>query len=126
MRRPPEQDLDKVVGPLEADVLEALWGLDRAGTVREILELVNSQRRPPLAYTTVMTVMARLADKGILKRHRACRGYVYEPAASGAAAIAVRGVLKDFGSAAVAHFVEAARADPKLLRRLEKLMRREE
>lgn len=30
-----------------------------------------------LAYTTVMTVMARLADRGVLVRHRAGRGYAY-------------------------------------------------
>jgi predicted transcriptional regulator len=50
--------------------------LDAAGTpltpamVREALST-------DLAYTTVMTVMARLADRGVLVRHRAGRGYAY-------------------------------------------------
>lgn len=117
-----DADLGKLVGPLEAEVLQTLWRLGRPVPVRDVLEELNAERQPPLAYTTVMTVMARLAEKDMLTRTRAGRGYVYAPAASGAAAIAVRAVLKDFGSAAVAHFVEEARADPKLLRRLQKLM----
>ena len=40
-----------------------------------------------------------------------------------AAAIAVRGLVRDFGESAVAQFVDEARADPKLLRRLERLLR---
>jgi hypothetical protein len=53
------------------------------------------------------------------------RGYVYEPAVADAAAIAVRNVVRDFGDAAVAQFVDEARADPALRRRLERLLRDE-
>jgi hypothetical protein len=38
------------------------------------------------------------------------------------AGIAVREVLRGYGDAALAHFVEEARADPQLLRRLRRLM----
>ena len=115
-------DLERLVGPLGAEVLEANVALG-AATVRQVLEQLNSRRDRPLAYTTVMTVMSRLADKGILTRTAHGRGYVYEVASSDAAQIAVRSVVKEFGPAAVAHFVEEARADPKLLRRLERLLR---
>jgi hypothetical protein len=50
------------------------------------------------------------------------RGYVYEPAVSDTAQIAVRGVMRDFGDAALAHFVDEARADPDTLRRLQRLL----
>lgn len=115
-------DLEKVVGPLEAAVLEALWAEARPVGVREVLGRLNEGRARPLAYTTVMTVMSRLADKGILERHREGRGYAYEPVAKDAAEIAVRNVIHDFGNAALAHFVEEARADPETMRRLRRLM----
>ena len=116
-------ELAKVVGPLEAEVLEEMWRAGGALDVRDVLTQLNDGRKPPLAYTTVMTVMARLAEKGILTRRKEGRGYVYEPAVHDAAEIAVRNVVKDFGESAMAHFLAEARADPKLLRRLERLMK---
>ena len=91
-------------------------------SVRDVLGRLNAARSEPLAYTTVMTVLTRLADKHILGRVRDGRGYVYQPAVSDTAQIAVRGVMRDFGDAALAHFVDEARADPELLARLQRLM----
>jgi predicted transcriptional regulator len=113
---------DTGLGPLEREVMERLWAAGGPMNVRQVLDAINERRERPLAYTTVMTVMSRLADKGALKRQAAGRGYVYEATSSGPAALAVRGVLEDFGDAAVAQFVEEARADPELLRRLQRLL----
>lgn len=82
----------------------------------------DAGRSQPLAYTTVMTVMSRLAGKGILARRREGRGYVYEATVHDAAGIAVRSVMRDFGDAAMAHFVDEARGDPEALRRLFRLL----
>lgn len=112
----------KVLGPLEAEVMDVLWAADDALSVRAVLDQLNRDRSPALAYTTVMTVLARLADKGILLRERNGRGYDYRPALPDVASIAVRGVVRDFGEAAIAGFVDEARADPALLRRLRKLL----
>ncbi|MGH9027635.1 MAG: BlaI/MecI/CopY family transcriptional regulator [Acidimicrobiia bacterium] len=112
-----------LLGPLETDVMRVLWGSAGPLTVRDVLGRLNGRRRPPLAYTTVMTVMARLAKKDVLRRHRAGRGYAYEPAVPDEAAIAVRMVVRDYGEAAVAHFVDEARADPRTRQRLERLLR---
>ena len=117
-----ENDSGKVLGPLEAEVMEILWAADEPMTVRQLLERINKRRKPPLAYTTVMTIMSRLVEKEILSRTKEGRGYVYEAAASDPAAIAVRGVMRDFGDAAWAHFVDEARADPEALRRLQRLL----
>ena len=117
------RDVETVLGPLEADVMGVVWGAGRPVAVREVLERLNDDGRERLAYTTVMTVMARLAEKGILKRHQNGRSFLYEAAAKDAAEIAVRSVVRDFGDSAIAHFVEEARGDPKILRRLEKLFR---
>lgn len=119
-RRPPESS--SVFGPLEGEVMKILWTEAGPMTVRDVLERANRRRSNPLAYTTVMTVMSRLAEKGILARQREGRGYVYEPTASDAAAIAVRQVVRDFGDTAVAHFVEEARADPEMRARLRRLL----
>ena len=120
-----DQSIQKVLGPLEADVMHAVWKARRPITVREVLETLNKDRKVPLAYTTVMTIMSRLTEKGILNRTQHGRSYLYEAASRDAAEIAVKSVVKDFGDSAIAHFVEEARADPKILRRLQKLMREE-
>jgi predicted transcriptional regulator len=118
-----DQALEKVLGPLEAEVMRAIWKSKHPVAVRDVLEALNRGRKAPLAYTTVMTIMTRLAEKGILRRKQEGRSYLYEAVARDAAEIAVRSVVRDFGDSAIAHFVEEARADPKILRRLEKLIR---
>jgi predicted transcriptional regulator len=117
---------DKLLGPLEAEVMQALWGADEPLTVRQLLEQLNRGRRQPLAYTTVMTVMNRLTEKGALLRERRGRGYAYRPTADDVAGLAVNSVVREFGDAALAQFVDQARADPKLLRRLERLLEEEQ
>jgi predicted transcriptional regulator len=116
------KDPERRLGPLEAEVMERLWEAGGPLSVRQLLERLNHGRRPQLAYTTVMTVMSRLAEKGALVRRRDGRGYVYDATADDLAGLAVRGVLRDFGDAAVAHFVEEAKADPKTLARLRRLL----
>lgn len=118
-------EIEKVVGPLEAEILNAVWGSDGTVTVRQVVERLNAKRPKPLAYTTVMTVMSRLAEKGVLRRQREGRGYLYEAVADSAAGIAVQEVMRDFGDAALAQFVEEARADPAALRRIKKLLEEE-
>jgi predicted transcriptional regulator len=119
-------DLEKLLGPLEAELVRAAWAARGPVSVRHLLERINKGRSPELAYTTVMTVMNRLAAKGVLRRRKEGRGYLYEPVASDSAGLAVRGVLRDFGDAAIAHLAEEARSDPKVLRRLQRLLDEEQ
>ena len=63
--------------PLELLCLSALWSRGQ-GSVKEVRELVSASR--PLAYTTVMTVLDRLARRGIVTRRKAGRAFVYAPA----------------------------------------------
>ncbi len=106
--------------------MEVVWSAGEPLGVRTVLDVLNSGRRQPLAYTTVMTVMSRLAEKEILRRKMDGRGYLYEAAVSDVAGIAVRDVIRDFGESAVASFVEQARSDPRLLKRLERLMQKKQ
>jgi predicted transcriptional regulator len=113
------------LGSLEAEVMRVLWRADRPLTVRDVAGALNADRVPPLAYTTVMTVMSRLARKGILARSLTGRRFVYTPAAADTAEIAVRGVLAEFGDAALARFVDRVELDPDLRARLRRLMERQ-
>ena len=101
--------------------MEVLWSAEEPLSVRHVLDALNHGRPEPLAYTTVMTVLARLAEKGVVSREAAGRGYLYTAAAGDEATIAVGSVLRDYGDAAVARFVELAEADPDLVRRLRAL-----
>ena len=112
----------KDFGPLESEVMDAVWRAARPVMVREVIDDLNGRRSESLAYTTVMTVMSRLAEKDALSRRKAGRGYVYEANAPDAAGIAVKDVLRAYGDVAVAHFVDEARADPSLRRRLQRLL----
>ena len=69
-------------GELERAVLEVLWG-DDAGdwlTVREVHAALEAERG--LAYTTVMTVLARMAKKGLVEQRRDGKAYLYRAAGS--------------------------------------------
>lgn len=114
--------MTKLLGSLGAEVMDVLWAAGEPVTVRVVMDRLNHDRVEPLAYTTVMTVLTRLADRGAARRTKAGRGYVYEPAIADAAELAVRDVVRDHGEAAVTHFVTQARTDPQLLRRLERLL----
>lgn len=63
-------------GELENFVLDILWDAERPLNPGEVHEALRAQRR--LAYTTVMTIMVRLWEKGLLTRERAGRSFVYE------------------------------------------------
>jgi predicted transcriptional regulator len=71
--------LETLLGPLEQDVMDVVWRL-RDATVRDVhAELVAGRE---IAYTTVMTTMARLARKGLLLRDTADLAHRYRPVVS--------------------------------------------
>jgi predicted transcriptional regulator len=63
---PTGDGLRKLLGPLEADIMDIIWTGQRPYTGRQVHRQMLTQR--DLAYTTVMTTMVRLAEKGILIR----------------------------------------------------------
>ncbi len=66
----------RLLPPLELEAMKALWQLGEA-TVREVNRELN--RRRPLAYTTVMTLLDRLARKGAAGRRKHGRAHIYHP-----------------------------------------------
>ncbi|MCL5999434.1 MAG: BlaI/MecI/CopY family transcriptional regulator [Chloroflexi bacterium] len=69
----------KVLGDLEAEIMELMWTWPNASgaTVRDVFEVL--QKRRPIAYTTVMNTMARLAKKRLLEAETSDLAYVYRP-----------------------------------------------
>ena len=63
----------------ELAILRVLWERGPS-TVREVLATVNEQRKPPLAYTTVLRFFQIMMEKGLVQREDGERGHVYEPA----------------------------------------------
>lgn len=67
----------RTMGELESAIMDFMWSLGKPATVREVLSLMG--REPPLAYTTVMTVMNNLHRKGFLTRVKQGRAFQYQP-----------------------------------------------
>ncbi|MEV0636159.1 BlaI/MecI/CopY family transcriptional regulator [Streptomyces sp. NPDC050619] len=65
------------LGELEAEIMYRLWAWGRPATARDVLTDINKQR--PIAYSTVKTVADILYRKGLLKRHKEGRAWVYTP-----------------------------------------------
>jgi predicted transcriptional regulator len=63
--------------PQELAIMKVVWRLDKA-TVRDVYEALREKRA--VAYTTVMTMMKILEDKGYLKKTLVDRANVYRPA----------------------------------------------
>ena len=64
------------LAPLELECLSVLWPMGE-GTVRDIHRALAASR--PRAYTTVMTIMDRLEHKGIVRRRKVGKAFLYQP-----------------------------------------------
>ena len=118
--------VEKLLGELEGAIMAILWQRHEA-TVREVLDELNQTRS--LAYTTVLTVMSRLVEKGLLSQQKIGRAHLYRPLlsreayAAEAAGQVVRSLVEDFGDIALAQFShELEGLDPARLAALKVLL----
>jgi predicted transcriptional regulator len=116
---------------LEAEVMNELWRSD-GGTVRAVMEALNRRVSKPRAYTTYMTIMARLHRKGFLKRRRDGKTDFYSPVMSrdeyrdARARADVKALVDDYGDLALTHFARQMETlDPKRREQLRRLARRD-
>lgn len=121
--------IESVLGPLGGVVTRIVFEQEEA-TVGDVLEALATKGRRP-AYTTVMTVMSRLTERGVLRRSKAGRQYVYRPAADEAALVdamterAVDDLIGRYGSAALRQFaIRLKDLDPDLRAQLIELASR--
>ncbi len=107
---PAQRGLRQVLGDLEAEIMESMWDLGSA-SVREVHECLGARR--DIAYTTVMTVMSRLVEKGLLARRQEGRAYIYSPTKSrdayctGVVKNVMAGLFGTLDRPVLAHFVES-------------------
>jgi len=116
--------LDDVLGPLAAPIVREVLARGEA-TVGDVRTALQASERRRIGYSTVMTVMARLCERGVLTREKRGRRFVYQPALAEADVIdelsrrAVDQVVHRYGSAAIRHFASRlSDLDPELRRRL--------
>ena len=114
---------------LEAEVMEEVWSQGEA-SVRAVMDALNARTKKPRAYTTYMTIMARLHSKGLLIRRREGKTDFYRPAYSREeyadlrAQADVAAVVEAYGDMALGHFArQIAELDPKRRQALERLAR---
>lgn len=76
--RPGKKGLELRLHELEAAIMDVVWSRQlRSFAVSDVLAVLEQQRE--IAYTTVMTTVARLHDKGLLARERDGKRYLYSP-----------------------------------------------
>ncbi|MGH9446700.1 MAG: BlaI/MecI/CopY family transcriptional regulator [Terriglobia bacterium] len=110
----------------ELEIMKIVWERNSA-TVRHVYETLLARRK--IAYTTVMTMMGILEDKGYLKKTAADRAYVYQPARPKSQVITA--MVQDFvnrvfdGAAEplLVHLVREERLSPKEIEKITKIAR---
>ena len=117
------------IGQLEEKVLEVLWKLGKA-SAREVCSALEatSDRR---AYSTVRTILGRLAKKGIVSQQmdRNLKVYIYAPLLSRAelenriVQRTLRGLLDRFENATISYLAENLSEDDQDTRRIRKQLR---
>jgi predicted transcriptional regulator len=120
LERPNRRPEEWFLGTLQTKVLQAL-SKRGPSTVGEVTKALRGK----FAYTTVMTVLGRLHEKGLVGREQRGKGYLYTPRYSVSelrdrmAKYLVDEIVEDFGDVALAHFVGAlGRVDRARLARL--------
>jgi predicted transcriptional regulator len=115
---------------LEAEVMEQLWSSGEA-PVRAVMEALNRRTSKKRAYTTYMTIMARLHKKGLLLRRREGKTDYYAPSLdrdeymAQRARTQVQELVEQYGDVALSNFAEQmAGLDPARRRALQRLARK--
>src|SRR5215469_359213 len=116
-----------VLGPLESDIMEAVWKEDRALNVGDVHSALIDQGRE-ISYSAVKAVLNNLADKGRLKKSRQGKVTFFKAAATREAfdaqvvATVVRSLKRNFGSAVIAELVDQLAVDQETVSEFERLI----
>lgn len=120
-----ERGLSKVLGSLEAEIMDAVW-MNGEASVRATREALK--KRKPYSFNTIMTVMNRLVAKKLLAKREASGAFTYRAAVAREDFLhevtrsVVSAIVRDGALFQVSAFVEAIREcsqdDLKALRRL--------
>lgn len=118
-----EQGLNRFFGPLEAKIMDVLWSQGPL-SIKEVQMKLGENK--VMNFNTVMTVMNRLVDKGVLLKEMQGRTSIYAPVETREEFMNTQSkeltqeLMDQFGSIAVAHMLDAVEeADPELISQLE-------
>ncbi len=116
-----------ILGDLERAIMDVVWS-SAPVTVREVVSRVRPRAS---AYTTVMTVMNRLVDKGILRRRPDGQSFRYSATKSKGAFLTqcsrdiVNSFVRCYGDVAIAQFIDVLDdVDPKKIAALKAKLRK--
>jgi predicted transcriptional regulator len=118
-----EKGLNRFFGPLEARIMDILWTHQEL-SIKDVQQKLEQEKN--LNFNTVMTVMNRLLEKGILVKRMEGRTSLYRPVHSKDDFMDIQSkeitheLLEDFGSLVVNHMIDALdEADSELIGKLE-------
>ncbi|HJS92617.1 MAG TPA: BlaI/MecI/CopY family transcriptional regulator [Solirubrobacteraceae bacterium] len=106
-QRQAKDPLARYLGAVQAELMGIFWTRESA-TVRELRDDLHRGRRRKLAYTTVLTLVSRLWQRGLLAREPEGRGFRYRPAKTREELLAelsdelINRLFDDFGEIALA------------------------
>src|SRR3954471_24568903 len=106
----PKQQTPPELHELESEVMENVWSRDADVAVRDVMEALNKRTKKPRAYTTYMTILGRLHEKGLVTRRREGKTdlsrpvYTREEYADLRAQAGVDSLVERYGDAAFSHF----------------------
>lgn len=98
----------RLFGPLEEQIIHVLWEAKKPLKSQVVLEILGGNH----AYTTIMTVLKRMADKKILVRKLEGKAFVYSPALEKEVYLRKNlssiygGLVSDYGGLAISQFVD--------------------
>ncbi|MBO3803846.1 MAG: BlaI/MecI/CopY family transcriptional regulator [Candidatus Brockarchaeota archaeon] len=124
--------LETIFGALEAKVMETIWGMRTPTRVRDVYDKLRKEKK--IAYTTVMSTMNTLFEKGLLDRKIAKgRGgllYVYWPKRTrqeverSAVKRVIDSLIRNFGDSVTSYLVEMASSEGEKIEPFRKLLER--
>lgn len=117
----------RALGKLENEVMKIIWQSEFPLSVRDVMTLLQKKRT--IAYTTVMTVMGRLTEKGVLSRKLYGSSYLYEPKVNREKFVSsyvhnmFKTAVSTLGQEAVTHFIkEIQKLSPERRNKLIKML----
>lgn len=100
--------MERIFGDLEEKIMNIIWEAENPLKPSEVCEKLDSN----CAYTTVMTVLCRLTEKGILERSKKGKAYFYKPIKTKESFLKPKlkqifqSIIDSYGELAVSQFVD--------------------
>ena len=124
--RPAKKGVAQILGDLESEVMKQVWK-QPGSAARQVQKELAEER--PLAYTTIVTILDRLYQKGLLTRARDGKAFRYSPSISreefnkAVTRDVLQGLLKEDSRPIISTFVDLVSTEPELLSQLEELIK---